>query len=238
MDLHIAVKKYVCVSIYFARQTNVYVTGELTMYECKSSSYPLQVNCHKHIYFMYIKMYIYFVQYNTFHWREFRNHFFGYCSIKGLYPNRSRWKHGRVDITIPVFALWSLERGMTLYRLTCVRKEKTNTLYRNSQSCQNEAWTELLLNGTEVGKNSLYGHISWNHLNLSTAWVDRGGVLNCQFGCSFVDLIPSTMFKTVFHVLFGSFIRKMGERNSQNLRNFSPREYKRFHSCMQILTNV
>lgn len=149
-------EKYACFFFHFARQTNVYVTGELTMYECKSSNKPLQVNRHKHKYSIYIKMYIHFVLNNTFHWREFRNHFFfGYCKLKGLYPIRSRWKHGRVDITIPVFALWSLERGMTLYRLTCVRKERTNTLYRNSQSCQNEAWTELQSNGTEVGKNSL-----------------------------------------------------------------------------------
>lgn len=156
VDLQIAVKKICMFFFYFARQTNVYVTGELTMYECKSSNKPLQVNRHKHKYSIYIKMYIHFVLNNTFHWREFRNHFFfGYCKLKGLYPIRSRWKHGRVDITIPVFALWSLERGMTLYRLTCVRKERTNTLYRNSQSCQNEDWTELLSNGTEVGKNSL-----------------------------------------------------------------------------------
>lgn len=49
--------------------------------------------------------------------------------------------------------------------------------------------------------------------------VDRGGVLKCQFGCSFVDLIPC---KTV---LFWSFISKMGERNSQNLRNFIPTNF-------------
>lgn len=52
--------------------------------------------------------------------------------------------------------------------------------------------------------------------------VDRGGVLNCQFGCSFVDFIPC---ETVFHVLFWSIISKMGERNSQNLRNFIPTNF-------------
>lgn len=67
VDLQIAVKKICMFFFYFARQTNVYVTGELTMYECKSSNKPLQVNSHKRKYSMYIKMYIHFVLNNTFH---------------------------------------------------------------------------------------------------------------------------------------------------------------------------
>lgn len=55
--------------------------------------------------------------------------------------------------------------------------------------------------------------------------VDRGGVLNCQFGCSFVDLIPCTMVQDCVSMIYWVITSKMRERNSRNLRNISTREY-------------
>lgn len=61
--------------------------------------------------------------------------------------------------------------------------------------------------------------------------VDRGGVLNCQFGCSFVDLIPC---KTVFHVLFWSFISKMGRETHKIYEILS----QRILTIPQLFANI
>lgn len=61
--------------------------------------------------------------------------------------------------------------------------------------------------------------------------VDRGGVLNCQFGCSFVDLIPC---KTVFHVCFGPSLVRWGRETHKIYEILS----QRILTIPQLFANI